>query len=82
MPLVWHWEYTRDTAFLTDSTIATADKSATPYALFKGLASWWECHLVKESDQAALDGYYWVDLDDCAYEDSNYYNRPSNHPEP
>ena len=63
LPLVWHWEYTRDKSFLTDGTIATADKTATPYALFVGLASWWECHLVKEQHPVAKDGYYWVDID-------------------
>ena len=75
LPLVWHWEYTRDTSFLMDATIASADPSATPYALFKGLATWWLCHLVKDAD-----GVY-QDLDDCAYEDTNYYTRVDNHPQ-
>ena len=75
LPLAWHWEHTRDVAFLTDATIASADASATPYALFKGLATWWLCHLVKDAD-----GVY-QDFDDCAYEDTNYYTRVDNHPQ-
>jgi len=75
LPLVWHWEYTRDVAFLTDATIASADPTATPYALFRGLATWWVCHLVKD----AAGVYH--DLDDCAYEDTNFYTRVDNHPQ-
>ena len=89
--------YTRNATFLTDSTLATKDPTATPYALFRGLANWWVCHLTKEDTgsqpQAAnlssdadrnrtLNGSYkYVDEDDCAYEDSNYYTRPSRHPQ-
>ena len=89
--------YTRNATFLTDSTIATKDPTATPYALFRGLANWWVCHLTKEettlSDQTAnlrsemhskstfRSSYLYVDQDDCAYEDSNYYTRPSRHPQ-
>ena len=75
LPLAWHWEHTRDVAFLTDATIASADPTATPYALFKGLATWWLCHLVKDAN-----GVY-QDFDDCAYEDTNYYTRVDNHPQ-
>lgn len=67
--------------FLDDSTLATADATATPYALVKGLAAWWVCHLTKEASAGATDGYVYSDLDDCAYEDSNYYTRPSRHPQ-
>ena len=97
LPLVWYWEYTRNATFLTDPTLATKDSTATPYALFRGLANWWVCHLTKEEatdlDQAAnLDSgaepsitrrssYKYVDQDDCAYEDSNYYTRPERHPQ-
>lgn len=63
--------------FLTDPTIATSGRTATPYARFKGIAAWWGCHLVKEPHPDAPDGYLYVDLDNCAYEDSNDYNRPS-----
>ena len=80
MPLIWHWEYTRNASFLTDSTIASVDPTATPYALLKGLATWWVCHLEKVP-AAAGGGYAWSDLDDCAYEDSNYYTRPFWHPQ-
>eukprot|EP01044_Picomonas_judraskeda_P015006 COSAG03_NODE_2462_length_2731_cov_13.223322_1_plen_54_part_10 len=45
LPLIWHWEYTRNHSFLVDGTLATHDSSATPYALLKGLAEWWSCHL-------------------------------------
>ena len=75
LPLIWHWEYTRNTSFLTDATIASADPSATPYAFFKGLGAWWLCHLVKDA------GGVYQDYDDCAYEDSNYYTRPFVHPQ-
>ena len=47
LPLIWYWEYTRNATFLTDPTLATADPTATPYALVKGLAEWWVCHLTK-----------------------------------
>ena len=83
LPLIWHWQYTRNNSFLTDGTIATSDTTATPYALIVGLAKWWLCHLTKESSTAPAargDGYIYSDLDDCAYEDSDYYNRPSRHP--
>jgi hypothetical protein len=89
--------YTRNATFLTDSTLATKDPTATPYALFKGLANWWVCHLTKEdtslSDQTPdlssetepkstlRSSYTYVDQDDCAYEDTNYYTRPSRHPQ-
>jgi len=79
LPLIWNWEYTRNVSFLTDSTIASVDPTATPYALFKGLATWWVCHLVKVPLNATA--YYYTDLDDCAYEDSNYYTRPFWHPQ-
>ena len=82
LPLVWYWEYTRNQTFLTDRTLATADPTATPYELFKGLANWWVCHLTKEADSSASDGYIYSDLDDCAYEDTNYYTRPERHPQP
>ena len=72
LPLIWYWEYTRNATFLTDPTLATADPTATPYALVRGLAEWWVCHLTKEEAPAAKDGYIFSDLDDCAYEDSNY----------
>jgi hypothetical protein len=75
LPIIWHWEYTRDVNFLTDATIASADPTATPYALIKGLAAWWLCHLVKDAA-----GVY-QDYDDCAYEDTNYYTRVDNHPQ-
>jgi hypothetical protein len=78
LPLIWHWEYTRNASFLTDATIASVDPTATPYALLKGLATWWVCHLVKVPNGS---GYFWSDLDDCAYEDSNYYTRPFWHPQ-
>ena len=89
--------YTRNATFLTDSTLATKDPTATPYALFRGLANWWVCHLTKEetgshtkaadlsSDadrkRTLIGSYKYVDEDDCAYEDSNYYTRPSRHPQ-
>jgi hypothetical protein len=73
LPLIWHWEYTQNHSFLVDATIATHDRSATPYALFKGLAEWWACHLTKEYTKS---GYIYSDLDDCSQEDLNYYNRP------
>ena len=72
LPLIWYWEYTRNATFLTDPTLATADPTATPYALVRGLAEWWVCHLTKEEAPTAKDGYIFSDLDDCAYEDSNY----------
>ena len=81
LPLIWHWEYTRDAAFLADATIATADPTATPYALVRGLAAWWLCHLVKKPVPSAPNGYLWQDYDDCAYEDTNYYTRVDNHPQ-
>ena len=77
LPLIWYWEYTRNTTFLTDGTLATVDRAATPYALVTGLADWWVCHLTKESSPAAAvaggEGgaaatYVYVDLDDCACE--------------
>ena len=71
LPLVWHWESTRNASFLTESTIATEDKTATPYALFKGLSDWWVCHLKKEMLPGASGGYIFSDLDDCAEEDTN-----------
>jgi hypothetical protein len=103
LPLVWYWEYTRNATFLTDTTLATADPTATPYELFRGLANWWVCHLTKEEKEAdresdvsgdtatvdltdseqrrAAAAYTYVDQDDCAYEDSNYYTRPDRHPQ-
>ena len=48
LPLIWYWEYTRNATFLTDGTLATVDRAATPYALVTGLADWWVCHLTKE----------------------------------
>ena len=83
LPLIWYWEYTQNITFLADQTLATNDTTATPYALIKGLAEWWVCHLTRESEPGAQDGdgYVYVDLDDCAYEDSNYYTRPSRHPQ-
>ena len=72
LPLIWYWEYTRNATFLTDQSLATADPTATPYALVRGLAEWWVCHLTKEEAPTAKDGYVFSDLDDCAYEDSNY----------
>ena len=68
LPLIWYWEYTRNATFLTDATLATADPTATPYALVRGLAEWWVCHLTKEEAPTAKDGYIFSDLDDCAYE--------------
>ena len=46
--------YTRNSTFLTDSTLATKDPTATPYALFRGLANWWVCHLTKEDTGSHL----------------------------
>merc|ERR1712216_486737 len=77
LPLIWHWEHTRNASFLTDTTLATDDPTATPYALVAGLAEWWVCHFTKSTMPS---GYRYDDLDDCAYEDSDYYNRPSRHP--
>ena len=73
----WHWEYTRNASFLTDATLATADTNATVYALFKGLSEWWASHLKKEMVSGGGGSYIFSDLDDCAEEDTNYYNRPS-----
>ena len=81
LPLIWHWEHTRDLAFLSDASIASADPTATPYALVKGLATWWLCHLVKKDAPSSPKGYLWQDYDDCAYEDTNYYTRVDNHPQ-
>ena len=61
LPLIWYWEYTRNVSFLTDGTLATSDKTATPYALVKGLADFWVCHLTKEPSDA-VDGYIYSDL--------------------
>lgn len=110
LPLIWHWQYTRNTSFLMDGSLATSDTTATPYALVKGLAQWWLCHLTKEDSampstknkkaaaaassngntaassigggggSSSGSGYVYSDLDDCAYEDSDYYNRPARHP--
>ena len=63
---VWRCRYTRNTTFLADGSLATVDETATPYALVKGLATWWVCHLTKEVNAAAHDGYVYSDLDDCA----------------
>ena len=40
LPLIWHWEYTRNSTFLLDGSLATADTTATPYAMVKGIAQW------------------------------------------
>jgi hypothetical protein len=81
LPIIWHWEYTRNSSFLTDGSFATADPTATPYALMKGISEWWVCHLTKEttgggSSPADDTSYLYSDLDDCSQEDLNYYNRP------
>lgn len=80
LPLIWHWEHTMNHTFLLDTTLATSDHTATPYALIRGLAEWWLCHLTNETIPGAQLRQL-SSLDDCAYEDTNYDNRPSRHPQ-
>jgi hypothetical protein len=75
LPIIWHYQYTRNNSFLTDGSFASIDPTATPYALLKGLSEWWVCHLTKEfiSEGSESEGalgdddapYVYSDIDDC-----------------
>jgi hypothetical protein len=81
LPIIWHWEHTMNHSFLLDTTLATSDRTATPYALIRGLAEWWLCHLTNETVEGSSAQSQFSSLDDCSYEDTNYDNRPSRHPQ-